>query len=201
MIVAVDYGMGNHRSVQKSFERLGSSLVVTSDKNEIAGASKIILPGVGHFGKGMQKLKELNLTSVLNQKALEEKTPVLGICLGMQLMTTHSEEGNVDGLNWIPAHTKKFELNSPYKVPHIGWNSASFIKVNPLYDQSSSDNSFYFVHSYFVTTESEEHTLAKTKYGNEFCSAIMKDNIFGVQFHPEKSHDDGFKLLEKFIQL
>lgn len=204
MIVVIDYGMGNLRSVGKAFERLGSKVITTSLKDDIMKADKIIIPGVGHFKYGMEKLNSLKLVDVLNKKVLEEKVPVLGICLGMQLMTSYSEEGDVAGLNWIGANTKMFRFegkNSIFKVPHMGWNGVSTIKESPLMNNISPPDQFYFVHSYYVSCKNADDVLLHTDYGLTFDSGFRRENIFGVQFHPEKSHKTGLRLLKNFLEI
>lgn len=202
MIAIVDYKMGNLGSISNIIKKIGHQSIITSDPNVIANASKIILPGVGHFEKAMQNLSDLKLIDILTKKALDEKIPILGICLGMQLLTSHSEEGNTIGLNWIEAKTKKFELSQFHdlKIPHMGWNLISIPKEYSICENLTNDSRFYFVHSYHVVCDHDENVLMTTKYGNEFTSAIIKDNIIGVQFHPEKSHKFGMQLFKNFIE-
>ena len=197
MITIINYGMGNLRSVEKAFKFLGAETVVTSCQEDIENASKIVLPGVGHFKKGMENLVKLSLVEVLTRKVKVDKVPVLGICLGMQLMTRHSEEGEVSGLGWVNAKTKLFKTkDKKIKVPHMGWNNISVKKKSSLID---IDNQFYFVHSFFVEADSDELVLTTTDYIMPFTSAFEDKNIIGVQFHPEKSHSAGLKLLNNFI--
>jgi glutamine amidotransferase len=193
-IVIIDYGMGNLRSVAKALERLGIQAQITSDKSAIENAVKLILPGVGHFAYAMDKLKQLDLIPLLDNKILDQKTPILGICLGMQLMTSFSEEGNVEGLNWIPAKTLRFPIEfsqRKIKVPHIGWNTTLKNQSHPLTENISSEDLFYFVHSYYVKTADRINSLFESTYGLTFDSGITQGNIMGVQFHPEKSHKSG----------
>jgi imidazole glycerol-phosphate synthase subunit HisH len=198
-IVIIDYGMGNLRSVQKALNRINIDAFITSDIEKIISADKLILPGVGQFKNAMKKLNDLGLIDVLNRKVIEEKTPVLGICLGMQLFTNHSEEGDCNGLGYVNATTIKFRIEkSNYKIPHIGWNSVSFIKDCLFDDEIYSKESFYFVHSYHVRCNDESDIIGTTDYGYIFTSAIRKNNIIGVQFHPEKSFSAGLSLLKKF---
>jgi len=202
-IVIVDYGMGNLYSVQYKLKKLYPDVIVSSSIEEIRKASKIILPGVGHFAAGMKNIIERNLKDVLNYKALEEKVPVLGICLGMQLLTDFSEEGNAEGLGWITAKTLRLEkekLNG-LKIPHMGWNTIKTENDNPILNGLKSDDMFYFVHSYRVVCENKDNVLCSTDYGVNFHSGIFKENIFGFQFHPEKSHDSGLIILKNFISL
>lgn len=199
MITIVDYGLGNIASIRNMIKKAGGESMITSDPAVIGQAGKIIIPGVGSFGQGMKNLEEKGLIDVLNQKALNEKVPVLGICLGMQLMTLHSEEGDRSGLGWIEAQTKKFNLPG-LKVPHMGWSDIIVKKPShPLFKNSAEENRFYFVHSYAVHCSKEENIMAQTEYGYTFDSMIVKDNIMGCQFHPEKSHKFGMNLLRNFV--
>ncbi len=202
MIVIVDYKMGNLGSVSNIIKKIGHKSIISSDIETISKATKLILPGVGSFEKAMNNLKELNLIETLNHKATVEKTPLLGICLGMQLLTNSSEEGNVHGLGWIDAKTVKFELSNfpELKVPHMGWNDATFASQHFLSEDYHEDPRFYFVHSYHVICDKEENILTETVFGKQFTSGIVKDNIMGVQFHPEKSHKFGMQLIKNFIE-
>ena len=203
MVVIVDYGMGNLHSVLKAFRRLRVDALISNSPEDIINADKLILPGVGNFKRGMNNLRESKLIESLNIAVLEKKIPILGICLGMQLMTKYSEEGNVEGLGWIDAETLRFDFtqynNSLLHIPHIGWNNASSKSENILLQNLDQDTTFYFVHSYYVTCKHEDNIAAVTTYGNTFVSAIAKNNIFATQFHPEKSHDSGLNLLKNFI--
>lgn len=201
MITIIDYKTGNLGSIQNILKRIGEDSVVTSDKDEIARATKLILPGVGAFDTGMRNLTGLNLIDILNKKVIEEKIPVLGICLGMQLLSKGSEEGSLPGLGWIDASTVrfKFEDSTEYKIPHMGWNFIRQHKTGRLFDNMYPDSRFYFVHSYFFSANDPEDVLTSTTYEIEFTSAIERGNILGVQFHPEKSHKFGMKLLKNFV--
>jgi glutamine amidotransferase len=205
MITIVDYEMGNLGSIQNMFRYIGVESKIESDPDRIKDASKILLPGVGSFDMAINKIREKGLDEVLNEKALKEQIPVLGICLGMQLLTERSEEGELDGLGWIPSKTMRFKnrIDSKLKVPHMGWNIVTAREKNPLIQgfDKFDEARFYFVHSYFVKVNNEENSILKTEYGLEFDSAISKDNIFGTQFHPEKSHKFGMKLFENFARL
>lgn len=203
MIVVVDYGMGNLGSISNMLKKIGVAAVVTSDFPTIEQATKLILPGVGAFDNGMENLHELGLVPVLSQKVLIEKTPMLGICLGMQLLTRYSEEGQRSGLGWIAADTKRFRFEpdaTALKVPHMGWNTVRIAKDTCLWTDVSDEPRFYFVHSYHVVCEQESDVLLRTSYGYEFASGFSRDNIAGVQFHPEKSHRFGMQLLKNFAE-
>ncbi|MFA6922806.1 MAG: imidazole glycerol phosphate synthase subunit HisH [Bacteroidales bacterium] len=202
MIVIIDYGMGNLRSVLNKFNKIGTKAVISSKVDDIKNASRLVLPGVGHFANGMKNLKELGLLHALNEKVLNEKIPVIGICLGMQLLTEFSEEGNVDGLNWIKGKTIRFNLKSAkLKVPHMGWNSIIKKKENILLKNILDDSMFYFVHSYHVVCSNESDALTTTDYGYNFVSSLQSENIYGTQFHPEKSHEYGLQLLKNFTEI
>tara|TARA_B110000003_G_scaffold271206_1_gene304979 strand:+ start:2625 stop:3239 length:615 start_codon:yes stop_codon:yes gene_type:complete len=204
MITIVDYGMGNLGSILNMFKKIGVESKLSSNFNEIEEASKLILPGVGAFDNAMLKIKELGLKDLLDYKALDEKIPILGICLGMQLMTINSEEGSKAGFGWINAHTKKFNFNniSKLKIPHMGWNKTLISNNNPITYDLIEESKFYFVHSYYVNVINEKDSILKTTHGIEFDSAITNNlNIYGVQFHPEKSHKFGMKLFENFAKI
>jgi glutamine amidotransferase len=203
-ILVVNYGMGNLFSIRKVTERLGFTCNISDSPDEILNARQIILPGVGHFGKAMQNLETAGLTNALHEAVLVKKIPVLGICLGMQLMAAHSEEGDAAGLGWFDANVMKFRITNKdmYKVPHMGWNTLTHEKPpSPLLQGIELRDEFYFVHSYHISTSVPEDIMTKTPYENLFVSAIEKENIFGVQFHPEKSHTAGEKMLRNFLNL
>ncbi len=199
MIIVIDYGMGNLGSIANMIKKVGYKCIITSDLEEIKKATKLILPGVGSFDNGMKNLENLGMIEVLNQKVLVEKTPILGICLGMQLMTKSSEEGNLLGLGWIEADTKKF-VSDTLKIPHMGWNTIKHQKNSKLFDESENEKRFYFVHSYCVNCNQEVDILTNTNYIQDFVSSFQKENIVGVQFHPEKSHKFGMSLIKNFVE-
>lgn len=203
MITIVDYGMGNFGSVQNMLKRIGVASRITRDAEIIDEAKKLILPGVGAFDTAMGKISAGQLREVLDRKALIEKVPILGICLGMQLLTNRSEEGEKPGLGWIDAETYKFDFpnGSILKVPHMGWNLVHPMSENLLTHDLPPEPRFYFVHSYYVKASNQANVLATTHHGIDFHSIIQKDNIYGAQFHPEKSHRFGMKLLENFASV
>lgn len=202
MIVIINYGMGNLGSIANMIKKVGGTAVITSDLDVISAADKIILPGVGSFDRGMQNLKEHDMIKLLNYKVLEKKTPVLGICLGMQLLSEGSEEGQLPGLGWIKAKTVKFQSEQlALKVPHMGWNFVRVVGSSSLTNDMYDNSKFYFVHSYHVVCDDRDDVLMETNYGIEFTSSIHRDNIYGVQFHPEKSHKFGMKLMKNFVEL
>jgi glutamine amidotransferase len=202
-ILILDYGMGNIFSVQKKIKALGLNPIISNSEEDILNADKIIFPGVGHFSNAMENLKKLNVIQSLNEKVLGKKTPVLGICLGMQLMAQNSEEGNLNGLGWFDATVKKFNIQDKlnFKVPQMGWNTISINKKSDLMIGIPDQSELYFIHSFYIECSVEKDILTKTVYESEFVSAIQKDNIFGVQYHPEKSHEIGEKMLKNFIEI
>ena len=201
MITIIDYNTGNLGSIQNILRKIGEDSVITSDIDEIASASKIILPGVGAFDTGMKNLTDLGLVDILNKKVVSEKIPVLGICLGMQLLSNGSEEGMYKGLGWIDAKTVRFRFvdTAEYKIPHMGWNFIKQQKESKLFSGMFTDPRFYFVHSYYFKANDPSDILTSTDYEIEFTSAIERGNILGVQFHPDKSHKFGMKLLKNFV--
>jgi glutamine amidotransferase len=203
MVTIINYGMGNLGSVQNMFKRIGVESEVTGDAEHIAKAKKLLLPGVGAFDAAMEKIEETGLRSILDKKVMEEKVPTLGICLGMQLLTESSEEGVLPGLGWVPAKSYKFnfEAGSKLKIPHMGWNRVFVKKESPLIKDLPEEPRFYFVHSYYIKCDNEGDVLTTTPYGSDFHSIIQRENVYGAQFHPEKSHKFGMKLLENFARL
>lgn len=206
MITIIDLGIGNIGSVFNMIKFLGGDCKVSSDPMEIKISSKLILPGVGSFDRAMIELRKKNLDKIIIEKATIDKTPLLGICLGMQLLTKSSEEGKEPGLNLIPAETISF--NSTLKknlikerVPHMGWNDVKIKRVNKLTENLYDNSRFYFVHSYYVKCLNNKNILMQSHYGFNFDSAIVNENIYGVQFHPEKSHKYGKKLMSNFLKI
>lgn len=202
MIGVIDYGMGNVGSIINMIERLGSIASAVSCPEDILKCDKLILPGVGSFDNGIARLKENNILESLNKKVLVEKTPVLCICLGMQLITSKSEEGVSQGLGWIDGECLKFRFPSnSVKIPHMGWNYVKFRKESLIRAEIPDNPRFYFVHSFYVKCNREQDILATTNYTFDFVSAIQKDNIYATQFHPEKSHKYGMGLIKSFLDL
>ncbi len=205
MIIIVDYGTGNLMSVKNMFKKIGvKDVLISNSKSDIECATKIVLPGVGHFDYGMNKLRESGLLEVLNQRVLVEKIPVLGICLGAQLLTNGSEEGSLPGLGWINAQTIKFNtdlMKTKLPIPNMGWCD-TFAVANSKLTLNLTDNlRYYFVHSFHMKCFDSQNILFESEYGYKFTSGIYKENIFGVQFHPEKSHKFGMKIFENFSML
>ena len=197
-VVVVDYGMGNLRSAQKGLEKVGVNAVITSDPAAVQSADAVVLPGVGAFQDCMANLTEAGLMAPV-MDAIEQGKPFLGICLGMQLLVTISEEFGIHrGLDVIPGRVVRFDPDTRLKVPHMGWNRVHYSGDNRLFEGIEDGSFFYFVHSYYVAPEDESVVCGWTDYGERFCSAIARDNLFATQFHPEKSHNHGLKVLENF---
>lgn len=200
MLVVIDYHMGNLGSVMNMFRHIGVEAVLSSDPKTIGQASKLVLPGVGAFDMGMNNLHELGIVPALHDKVLGKGTPILGVCLGMQLFGNHSEEGSAQGLGWIDAVSRRFPASPNHRVPHMGWNTLQLCKHDPLLDDMELRSRFYFVHSYYVEAHDPRDVLAQTIYGASFTSAVSKKNIWGMQFHPEKSLKWGMHVLGKFAE-
>ncbi len=204
MIVIVDYGMGNLGSILNMLKKVGAPAAkVSANVKDIEQADKLILPGVGAFDTGMQRLRETGLISLLNEKVLKAQTPTLGVCLGMQLLTKVSEEGELPGLGWIDAETIRFRFDrnqTSLKIPHMGWNTVKIEREGTLFKDMYAEPRFYFVHSFHVVSHNPEDVLATTEYGYEFASVIQHKHIMAAQFHPEKSHKFGMKLYKNFVE-
>ncbi len=203
MIVVVDYGMGNLDSVVRGFSKAGTAVKVSGDAADIAAASGIVLPGVGAYAEAMRNLRANGLVDLLNRRVLGERVPVLGICLGFQLMTAHGEEGDADGLGWMGGVTRRFRFaaDAAVKIPHMGWNDLQRQAESPLFDGIDPRACFYFAHSYHVTDPVPEAALATSVYGAPFISsASLNGHIFGTQFHPEKSYENGIRILANFAR-
>ncbi len=205
MIGILDIGIGNFGSIQRMISKVGGESKKISSQTDLAYVKKLIIPGVGSFDHGMRALNESGLREQLLSLVREKKIPILGICLGMQLLCRGSEEGVEVGLGLIDATVKKFKFGSDSKlsIPHMGWGTVNFVRENNLFDSftPNEDPRFYFVHSYYVIPDNENLTIGSAHYGIDFCAAIQFENIFGVQFHPEKSHKFGIALLRSFTEL
>jgi glutamine amidotransferase len=203
-ITIVDYGLGNVGSVLNMLRYLGVEAESSADPCEIDRADKLILGGVGAFDAGMERLKQRSLVDPLNEAVMGRGVPVLGICLGMQLMTERSEEGASDGLGWVPGETVRLRdpgADSRLRIPHMGWNEVRILRECPLAEGLPSDSRFYFVHSYHVVCRDAADVVATTEYGGTSCAMLQKGRIFGTQFHPEKSHRFGMTVLRNFASM
>jgi len=201
MIAILDYGLGNLGSISNMLKVIGEKSKITNDVEIIRKSDGIILPGVGAFDAGMSKLNESGLTDVIKEEADKGKQ-ILGICLGMQLLGNRSEEGSMPGLSLIPFECKKFNfVDKSLKIPHMGWDIVDFRKQHPLLEGLTGQQRYYFVHSYYAVCENSDNVLMTCDYGIEFACSVVKDNVMGVQFHPEKSHDFGLALLTNFVNI
>ena len=201
-IVIVDYGVGNLRSVENMLRKIGAGCTVSGDPEQIRQADKLILPGVGHFAHGMSKLHEAGLVEPLNWFALEARRPVLGICLGAQILGRGSEEApGIEGLGWIAMHCERFPTRPELPVPHMGWNSIELTRPCPLFPSVDEETRFYFVHSYRMVCDEPDSVIANSNYGTAFTSVVCNGNVYGTQFHPEKSHRYGLAMLSAFSRL
>lgn len=204
MITVVDYGSGNIKAILNVFKRLKIECAVASSSPELSKASKIILPGVGAFDQTMHQLDASGLRSELNDLVLNKKLPVLGICVGMQVMANSSEEGTSEGLGWIDGIVRRFpteNLSSKPHLPHMGWNTVAPLRSSPLFNNVDQDRGFYFLHSYFFDCKDQAQVLAAAHYGRDFPAVVMRENIIGCQFHPEKSHSNGIGVFKNFAEM
>ena len=200
MIVIVDYGMGNLGSIKNMVKKIGYDAIISSDPSDLLSAKKIILPGVGSFDNGVKNLDELGLKKIIIDLVETKQVQILGICLGMQLLGKTSDEGSLEGLGLIDGQVRKFD-NNQIRVPHMGWNTVNLKKKSHLFkDMYNQENRFYFVHSYYFECNDEEDILTTTTYQKDFVSSLHKENIYGTQFHPEKSHKFGMSLLNNFLR-
>ena len=204
MIKIVNYGSGNIQAILNIYKELNMECLVASTPEELSDATKLILPGVGAFDETMQELIDSGFQSELNRLVLEKKVPVMGICVGMQILAKSSEEGELPGLGYVDGHVKKFDSSlftqKPH-IPHLGWNSISPTKEHPIFKDIDFERGFYFLHTYYFSCTSIENRLASTYYGLEYASAVNNDNVYGMQFHPEKSHSNGVQLFKNFANL
>lgn len=204
MITLIDYGVGNIFAFQNVYKRLDIPTKIAKTAADLKSASKLILPGVGAFDYAMKQLNASGMRQVLDEMVMELKIPIIGICVGMQMMGNKSEEGNAEGLKWIDADIIKFNeslIQQRTKLPHMGWNDVSPTKAHPLFKGLEQDSIFYFLHSYYFNCKNKEDVIAISDYGISFASAVNSNNVYGIQFHPEKSHQFGEKLLNNFAQL
>lgn len=200
MITIIDYGLGNLESIVNMFKKLGHKSKISQNREDLLNASKLILPGVGSFDTGMNNLNRRGYIEVLNEKVKEDKTPFLGICLGMQILANSSEEGVQPGLGFINGKSVKFTHDS-LKVPHMGWNNINLLKESTLLEPVEKFRKYYFVHSYHLVCKDDKDILATSEYGHSFTAMVEKNNIFGAQFHPEKSHKYGMEILNQFAKI
>lgn len=204
MITLIDYGVGNIYAFQNVYKRLNISTKISKTRKDLIGAEKLILPGVGSFDYAMAQLNASGMREKLDELVIEKKVPIIGICVGMQMMGNKSEEGKLDGLKWIDSEVLKFDeslIQHRTKLPHMGWNDVIPIKEHPLFTGLEKDAIFYFLHSFYFQCNNVNESIATSTYGVSFTSAVNRDNIYGIQFHPEKSHQYGEKLLQNFAKL
>lgn len=204
MIGIIDYGSGNVQAIATIYKNLNIKYEVITKPEDLERADKLILPGVGAFDATMQQMIDSGLKDKLNELVLDKRVPILGICVGLQVMGNGSEEGDLPGLGWIPGKVRKFDetkINFKPKLPHMGWNTINDVQNHKLFKGIDHDFGFYFVHSFYFECENEQNILATSNYGGEFTSSIYANHIFGTQFHPEKSHGNGVQLLKNFAKL
>lgn len=201
MIGIIDYGLGNVRAFENIYRRLNIDVRLVRSAEELEEADRLILPGVGAFDWAMTRLEQSGMNNALNRRVLSDRVPVLGVCVGMQMMATRSDEGNMTGLGWVPGRVERFDetkFSQRTHLPHMGWNSVE-VNRDPLFD-GIDDPQFYFLHSYFFDPDDATHAVAHSDYGTRFASAIRRDNVRATQFHPEKSHHWGTRLLKNFAE-
>ena len=203
MITVINYGLGNINAIKRVYNNLNIPVKIATKVNDLENSEKYILPGVGAFDYAMQKLNESGLKDVLSDKIINDKKHILGICVGMQIMAKSSDEGNLPGLGWLDAKVKKLDNINDGKlsIPHMGWNNIIPNKTSSILNGLNTKSNFYFLHSYYLETHLSDIIIAKANYGSDFICAVNQKNIFGVQFHPEKSHNQGIELLKNFSDL
>jgi len=204
MIGIIDYGVGNIRAFINIYKKLSIPVKIVKEQEEFKGIEKLILPGVGSFDYAMERLQSSGMRSKLDELVIENSIPILGICVGMQMLAKTSDEGSLGGLGWIDASVKKFDTSKiPFDthLPHMGWNDVNPIGTSKLFDGLQDNSKFYFLHSYYFLPNDADMVIAATHYGIHFCCAVNHKNIYGVQFHPEKSHQYGIRLLSNFAKV
>jgi len=204
LIAIVDCGLGNMGSIRNMLRKVGARVTISNTPEELSVAEKIVLPGVGSFDEGMARLEAAGFRDTLERMVMGDKVPILGICLGMQLFTRSSAEGTRKGFGWLPARTEPFRrecLPMGGRIPHMGWNTVTVRKDSVLFESDSGEQRFYFLHSYHVVCEDSDDVLTFTEYGYPFASAVLRGNILGAQFHPEKSHRFGMEFLRRFVEV
>lgn len=202
MIKIIDYGVGNIKAFVNIYKRLGIEIDIASNYKSLTNASKLILPGVGHFDYAMHKFNESGMMETVNDLVMNKKVPVLGICVGMQIMAISSDEGSKKGLGWIDAHVKKIDIkNNNFRLPHMGWNNIIINKNDGILKNLDNNSRFYFLHSYYFNCTNENNIIALSNYGSNFPSIVRQENIIGIQCHPEKSHEFGEQILKNFFDL
>ena len=204
MIGIIDYGSGNVKAIANIYKKLNLDYFVTSEPDELDKADRLILPGVGAFDQTMKLLNESGLQKKLDQKVLTDKLPIMGICVGMQIMAESSEEGTQPGLGWLKGHVLKInegEIPKKPKLPHMGWNNVALTRENLILDEVDTEKGFYFLHSYYVQPQQAEDVLATVNYGSDLTCVVRRENIIGIQFHPEKSHNNGVQIFKNFARI